>query len=42
MSRYKDLPNKTISEKLGISVKTVEAHITSTLKTLRMKLLGKS
>lgn len=42
MSRYKDLPNKTISEKLGISIKTVEAHITSTLKTLRMKLLGDS
>ena len=42
MSRYKDLPNKTISEKLGISIKTVEAHITSTLKTLKMKLLGDS
>lgn len=40
MSRYNDLPNKTIAEKLNISVKTVEAHITSTLKTLKMKLLG--
>lgn len=35
MSREEELSNKEIAEKLGISVKAVEAHITKALKFLR-------
>ena len=38
MSRYQDTPNKKIAEQLGISVKTVEFHITKVLKMLRTEL----
>ena len=41
LSRYERLTNPKISEKLGISIKTVEAHITSALKILRKKIFGK-
>ncbi|MBR6177471.1 MAG: RNA polymerase sigma-70 factor [Bacteroidales bacterium] len=41
LSRYQKLTNPKISEKLGISIKTVEAHITSALKILRKKIFGK-
>ena len=41
LSRYEKLSNLKISEKLGISIKTVEAHITSSLKMLRKKIFGK-
>ena len=41
LSRYQKLTNPKISEKLGISIKTVEAHITSALKLLRKKIFGK-
>lgn len=37
-SRYENLTNPEIAEKLGISVKTVEGHITEALKTIRHKL----
>jgi RNA polymerase sigma-70 factor (ECF subfamily) len=35
MSRFEDLKNREIAEKLGISQKTVEAHLTKALKILR-------
>lgn len=41
LSRYEKLTNNAIAEQLGISIKTVEAHITSALKTLRLKIFGK-
>lgn len=41
LSRYEKLTNNKISEKLGISIKTVEAHITTALKMLRKKIFGK-
>jgi RNA polymerase sigma-70 factor (ECF subfamily) len=42
MSRYGNLSNKSISEKLDISIKTVESHITSTLKALKARIFGKT
>jgi RNA polymerase sigma-70 factor (ECF subfamily) len=38
LSRYENLSNKEIAGHLGISVKTVEKHITVALKSLRVKL----
>lgn len=38
MSRYDGLKNKEIASKLNISEKTVEAHMTKALKTLRVSL----
>lgn len=38
MSRFEDLKNREIAEKLGISQKTVEAHLTRALKILREEL----
>lgn len=38
LSREQGLSNKEIARELNIAVKTVEAHITSALKTLREKL----
>lgn len=38
LSRYQDLPNKQIAEQLGISLKTVEAHMTKALRILRQEL----
>jgi RNA polymerase sigma-70 factor (ECF subfamily) len=38
LSRYSDLSNKDIAEKLNISVKGVEKHISKALKELRVKL----
>ena len=38
LSRYKDTPNKAIAKQLGISVKSVEFHITKSLKILRTEL----
>jgi len=38
LSRYEELKYKEIAEKLGISVKTVETHISNALKILRIKL----
>ncbi len=38
LSRKHDTPNKKIAADLGISVKTVEFHITKTLKLLRREL----
>lgn len=38
MSRFEDLKNREIAEKLGISQKTVEAHLTKALKILRKDL----
>ena len=35
MSRFEDLKNREIAEKLSISQKTVEAHLTKALKILR-------
>ena len=35
MSRFEDLKNREIADKLGISQKTVEAHLTKALKILR-------
>ena len=35
MSRFEDLKNREIAEKLGVSQKTVEAHLTKALKILR-------
>lgn len=35
LSRYHDMKNKEIAEKLGISIKAVEAHITRALTKLR-------
>lgn len=41
LSRYEKLSNGKIAEQLGLSIKTVEAHITSALKALRLKIYGK-
>ena len=38
LSRYQNTSNKMIAEKLGISVKSVEFHITKVLKVLRLEL----
>ena len=38
LSRMKNLPNKEIALRLDISVKTVEFHITRSLKQLRVQL----
>ena len=38
LSRYQNTPNKKIAEQLGISVKSVEFHITKALKVLRVAL----
>ncbi|WP_439185397.1 RNA polymerase sigma-70 factor [Carboxylicivirga taeanensis] len=38
MSRFEGLKNKEIAEKLGVSEKTVEAHMTKSLKKLREEL----
>lgn len=38
LSRFQNLPNKQIAEKLNISLKTVEAHMTKALKILRLEL----
>jgi len=38
MSRFDDLKNREIAEKMGITQKTVEAHLTKALKILRNNL----
>lgn len=38
LSRYQNIPNKKIAEQLGISVKSVEFHMTKALKILRTEL----
>lgn len=38
LSRYQNLPNRQIAEQLNVSLKTVEAHITKTLRILRLEL----
>ncbi|MDY3070233.1 MAG: RNA polymerase sigma-70 factor [Parabacteroides sp.] len=38
MSRYEQMPVKEIAEKMGVSSKTVEYHITKALKELRISL----
>lgn len=38
MSRFEDLKNREIAEKLGVTQKTVEAHLTKALKILRSEL----
>ncbi len=38
MSRYDNMPNANIAQTLGVSIKTVEAHITSAIKALKKKL----
>jgi RNA polymerase sigma-70 factor (ECF subfamily) len=38
MSRYEDLKNREIAEKLCVTQKTVEAHLTKALKILRISL----
>jgi RNA polymerase sigma-70 factor (ECF subfamily) len=40
MSRFKSMKNKEIAVKLDVSIKTVEAHITKALKSLREQLKG--
>jgi len=35
MSRFEDFKNREIAEKLGVTLKTVEAHLTRALKILR-------
>lgn len=37
-SRFEDKKNREIADELGISIKTVEAHISKSLKHLRMEL----
>jgi len=39
LSRYEGLKYREIAERLGISVKTVETHISNALKILRKKLI---
>jgi RNA polymerase sigma-70 factor (ECF subfamily) len=39
MSRYEDLKNREIAEKLGVTQKTIEAHLTKALKILRNDLI---
>ena len=41
MSRYDKLTNTSIADQLGLSIKTVEAHMTAALKMLRKKIWGK-
>lgn len=38
MSRFEELKNREIAEKLGVTQKTVEAHLTKALKILRREL----
>lgn len=38
LSRYQNIPNKKIAGQLGISLKSVEFHITKALKILRVEL----
>ncbi len=38
MSRYRNMPNKKIAENLGLSVKSVEFHMTKALRILRTEL----
>lgn len=38
MSRFEELKNREIAERLGVSQKTVEAHLTKALKILRNEL----
>lgn len=38
MSRFEDLKNREIAERLGVTQKTVEAHLTKALKLLRNEL----
>jgi len=38
MSRFEELKNREIAEKLGVTQKTVEAHLTKALKILRNEL----
>jgi len=40
MSRYEQLSYNDIAGQLGVSIKTVEAHITTALKLLRKKIFG--
>lgn len=42
LSRKENLSNKTIAEKLQVSLKAVEKHITSALKIMRQELAGKN
>jgi len=39
LSRYKGLSNQEISDKLGISIRTVETHISNSLKHLRRNII---
>ena len=41
MSRYEQLSYNDIAGQLGVSIKTVEAHISAALKLLRKKIFGK-
>jgi RNA polymerase sigma-70 factor (ECF subfamily) len=38
MSRYRNIPHKEIAKRLNISTKSVEFHITKTLRILRSEL----